>query len=192
MFDDVIKLCCRRSDLLRTPEFWQAASFEQRMSEIREAVKTATGYYPTKNMQPIREGVFKIRDDIEVPELVALGRKLKERHRIDCFQVAIDRQENEAHMLFDCNDRETGKSVNFNHTDQIFLSVTILNFLDLKGPKGTEQWPHYFVAGAYDENPMVFEKFRNRLKHAKLSKQDYQFGQYLVSLGEMECLGLPR
>ena len=57
MFDDVIKLCCRRSDLLRTPEFWQAASFEQRMSEIREAVKTATGYYPTKNMQPIREGV---------------------------------------------------------------------------------------------------------------------------------------
>jgi hypothetical protein len=95
-------------------------------------------------------------------------------------------------MLFDCNDRETGKSVNFNHTDQIFLSVTILNFLDLKGPKGTEQWPHYFVAGAYDENPMVFERFRNRLKHAKLSKQDYQFGQYLVSLGEMECLGMPR
>ena len=59
MFDDVIKLCCRQSDLLRTPEFWQAASFEQRMSEIREAVKIATGYYPTKNMQPIREGVFK-------------------------------------------------------------------------------------------------------------------------------------
>jgi hypothetical protein len=43
MFDDVIKLCCRQSDLLRTPEFWQAASFEQRMSEIREAVKIATG-----------------------------------------------------------------------------------------------------------------------------------------------------
>ena len=90
MFDDVIKLCCRQSDLLRTPEFWQAASFEQRMSEIREAVKIATGYYPTKNMQPIREGVFKIRDDIEVPELVALGRKLKER-RTCCSTVTIER-----------------------------------------------------------------------------------------------------
>ena len=43
MFDDVIKLCCRQSDLLRTPEFWQAASFEQRMSEIREAVKDSDG-----------------------------------------------------------------------------------------------------------------------------------------------------
>ena len=129
MYDSVIKFSASRKDLDRTDEFWQGDTFGSRWEDIMQNIVRVTGFAPSKNMEPIREAVFTIKEDTMLDDLKALAARIKEWYKIDCFQIAIDRSTSTAHLLFDFNIRETAKSVVIPRYQQIALSVMIRGFL---------------------------------------------------------------
>lgn len=190
MYDDVIKFRGRECDLDPTPEYWQESSYEERWQTILDAIMKARGYLPSKRMQPIREGVFKVQDSTTIDEVVAIAKKLKRWYKIDCFQVSIDRRNNTAHLLFDWNRRETGDSIFLNRSQQIAMSVKILRFLKLPRPEGTEYWHRQFLVDEYDDNPKVFSSVMDNLKHANLSKRSYRVVNDALTYLQQKCEGL--
>lgn len=190
MFDDVIKFTNRESDLDKTSEYWESESYVERRRAIFTAIEEKTGFAPSKNMQPIREGVFKVKDATTIDDVVALSRKIKEWYTIDCFQAAIDRSDNTAHLLFDWNERESAKSVYINRSEQIALSVMILRDLDLPRPEGTELWLRHFLTGEYSDNPQVFNNILDRLKRAKLGKRNFRIARDVLTYVQQMCQGV--
>ena len=158
MFDDVIKFAPCEHDLEKKAEYWQSDTFEKRNHAVLESIK---------------EGVFQVADKTTIDELVGLSKKLKDWFKLDCFQASIDRETNTAHMLFDFNEYDTGKSVHLNQSQQIVIGVTILRYLDLPRPKGAELWRRYFLAGQYADDPESFKKVLQKLKYKGFCKQDY-------------------
>lgn len=171
MFNDVIKFKRRECDLDPLPEIWMGDTFEHRKKKLFEYIKSKTGSYPSKNMKAFREGTFAVQDSTTVKELERLAKELKKLYKIDCFQASIDRETNTAHMLFDWNERESLQSVYFNHSDYKFMSVTILRFLNLPRPAGTQRWNHYFLVLEYSEHPEIYDELLDVLKHKHLGKK---------------------
>ena len=101
MYKGVINFTRRDCDLDRTPEYWQGESYSERIKTIQAVVQEKTTYLPTKKLQSVREGVFKVPSTITVEQLVDLSKALRRWYKIDCFQIAINRTDNTAHMLFD-------------------------------------------------------------------------------------------
>lgn len=190
MYDDVIKFSNRGSDLDRTEEFWQGEGYQQRLDDIMDNIVKITGFAPSKNMQPIREGVFHIQDSTTLDDLKELSRRIKEIYLIECFQIAIDRDNNTAHLLFDFNVRETAKSVVLNRSEQIVLSVMILRFLDLPRPECAEEWLGYFLKGRYADDEDVFDNWLNNIKHKKLNKNDFNIAKEMSAFVKQICRGM--
>ena len=190
MYDDVIKFSNRNSDLEKTEESWVGSSYDDRLEDIMDNIVKTTGFAPSKNMQPIREGVFLIKESTTVDDLKSLAVRINEVYLIDCFQISIDRDNNTAHMLFDFNIRDKGKSVVLNRSEQIVLSVMILRYLDLPRPDCAEEWMGYFLKGRYTDNEDVFENWLNNLKHKKLNKNDFNLAKEMSIFVKQMCKGM--
>lgn len=190
MYDDVIKFSNRNSDLEKTEEFWVGSSYDDRLEDIMDNIVKTTGFAPSKNMQPIREGVFQIKESTTVDDLKGLAVRINEVYLIDCFQISIDRDINTAHMLFDFNIRDKGKSVVLNRSEQIVLSVMILRYLDLPRPDCAEEWMGYFLKGRYTDNEDVFEDWLSNLKHKKLNKNDFNLAKEMSIFVKQMCKGM--
>lgn len=190
MYDDVIKFKSALGDLERTDESWQEESYVHRWDAIIDSIVKSTGFSPSKNMQPIREGVFQVADNTTIDELKGLSQCIKDWYKIDCFQISIDRTTNTAHLLFDFNDREKAKSVVLNRSQQIALSVMILRYLHLPRPKCSEEWVGYFLKDRFNDNPEAFQVLHDKLKHAKLGKESYALARDVLTYVEQMCKGL--
>ena len=190
MYDDVIKFSNRNTDLEKTEELWVGTGYDDRLDDIMDNIVKTTGFAPSKNMQPIREGVFQIMDSTTVDDLKDLAERIKEVYLIDCFQIAIDRDHNTAHMLFDFNIRDKGKSVVLNRSEQIVLSVMILRYLDLPRPECADEWMGYFLKGRYTDDEDVFENWLNNLKHKKLNKNDFNLAKEMSIFVKQMCQGM--
>lgn len=190
MFDEFLKFTYRDSDLEPTGESWFDDFYDARLEAIKDNVIDATGFKPSKNMQPIREGVFAIKDSTTVDDLKELAVRIKEVYIIDCFQIAIDRESNTAHMLFDFNIRDKGKSVVLNRSEHIALSVMIILDLDLPHLDNAENWMGYFLKGRFSVNESVFEDWLNNLKHKKLNKHDFNLAKEMSIFVKQMCKGM--
>lgn len=190
MYDDVIKFSNRNSDLEKAEESWVGSSYDDRLEDIMDNIVKTTGFAPSKNMQPIREGVFLIKESTTIGDLKSLAVRINEVYLIDCFQISIDRDNNTAHMLFDFNIRDKGKSVVLNRSEQIVLSVMILRYLDLPCPDCAEEWMGYFLKGRYTDNEDVFENWLNNLKHKKLNKNDFNLAKEMSIFVKQMCKGM--
>lgn len=190
MYDDVIKFSNRNSDLDKTSESWQGESYEHRLDAIMDNIVKTTGFAPSKNMQPIREGVFQINDSTTIDDLRDLSNRIKEVYLMDCFQISIDRETNTAHMLFDFNIRDTAKSVVLNRSEQIVLSVMILRYLDLPRPECAEEWLGYFLKGRFTDDEDVFDNWLDNLKHKKLNKNDFNIAKEMSIFVKQICKGM--
>lgn len=189
MYDSVIKFTCRNIDLDRTEEFWQSDSVGVRWNAIMDNIVKVTGLSASKNMQPLREGVFQIIDSTTIEEVIGLADLIRKWYKIDCFQISIDRRTNTAHMLFDFNDRETAKSVVINRSQQIALSVMVLRHLHLPRPEGSEKWLAYFLKDFFIDNPHAFTTLLEKLKHAKLGKKSYTLACDALNYIHLMCQG---
>ena len=149
MYKGVINFTRRVRDLDHTPEYWQSESYSERIKIIEAVVMDKTTYPPTKKLQSVREGVFKVPPTITVEQLVDLSKALRRWYKIDCFQIAINRTDNTAHMLFDWIDRETGQSIYYNTSESIILTVFVLRFLNLPKPENTRTWFRYDLLWEY-------------------------------------------
>lgn len=190
MYNEVIKFSNATHDLVRTEEFWQEDSFNDRWEAIMDDIVMTTGFGPSKNMQPIREGVFHVKDTTTIEELRGLARHIKEWYKIDCFQISIDRTDNVCHMLFDFNLRGQAKSVVINRSQQIALSVMILRSLHLPRPEGFEAWIGYFLKDRFSSNPDSFQLLHDKLKHAKLGKDSYMLACDVLMYVQQMCQGV--
>lgn len=96
-----------------------------REKAINAYCKKVSGRKLQKNAEPIREGVVNLNSHHTMDDLKRLATVLKEKKGIDCFQIHIHRDEGKsrddlnyhAHMIFDWQDKATGKTLKLNRAD---------------------------------------------------------------------------
>lgn len=99
-------------------EYWQSDTQEQRLADIKKLVKEKTGRRLQKVATPLREGVVVIKPTTTMEDLQNFADAIRQRWGIDCFQIAIHRDEGtkdkinyHAHMVFDFMNHTTGRSI---------------------------------------------------------------------------------
>lgn len=106
-----------KTDLTKNNEHWKAADISVREKEIRSHCRQVSGRKMMKNAEPIREAVVNLNDNHNLEDLLQLSKVLQKEKGIECFQIHIHRDEGKsreelnyhAHMLFDWQDKKTGK-----------------------------------------------------------------------------------
>jgi len=118
------------SELTKNNETWKIAEIGDRYSEIAALTKEKTGRKIQAKATPIREAVVNMREDHTMEDLKRLAADLKKEFNIEAFQIHIHRDEGytkkykskgeekgdvvlnrHAHILFDWQDKNTGKSI---------------------------------------------------------------------------------
>lgn len=106
------------SDLSVNNQSWKEDEIDNRYQQIAQLTKEKTGRSIQQKATPIREAVVNLNASHTLDDLSRLAGKLREGFGIDCFQIHIHRDEGKsrqdlnyhAHMLFDWQDKQTGKS----------------------------------------------------------------------------------
>lgn len=189
MFDDVIKLSRQDSDLpLPTVgESWIGDTFEVRRKTVLDYIESQNGFPPSSKLFFILKGVFKITPATTLESVISLTEKIREKFVIDCFQIILDREKSEATLLFDCYDRKKMVRKYLNRSEQVILSVIILQCLDLPRPEGTENWIGYFLRYEYGEDKDIFDRLFAAYEHSGLDKRSYELTRDIIEYIKLMC-----
>lgn len=106
-------------------ETWKLEEIDAREKEIRKLCKDITKRKMQKNAEPIREAVVNLNHGHSMEDLKKLAEDLHAKKGIQCFQIHIHRDEGKskeeinyhAHMLFDWQNKTTGKTFKMNRSD---------------------------------------------------------------------------
>lgn len=188
MIEDVFTISNSKSSLAQTPEFWQDATYEEKFSEATKLVAEKNGFTPRANTKMIREVSFLVKASTTVSQLRSLGCLLREKFKIDCFQISINREDSLAHMLFTWLDEE-GKCIALNWLDQTKLSVMVLRVLNLPRPQSVNMWRRYFLLDAFEEDPRIFKNQLDALYHGEAEKLNLPFLRDVMLYAEAMCKG---
>ena len=183
MIDNVFTIIHCKNGLEKTPEYWQKADFEEKFKELTDRVIQHKHFTPTARMKIIRKMSFLIKASTTIEQLLALSDKLRDKFNIDCFQIAIDRTDSMAHMLFGFID-ENGSSIYFNWLNEIRISVMILNELNLPRPKSVQMWLRYFLAYSFEHDHEIFQKQLAALEHGEIDKINLPFMRDVLHYAE--------
>jgi hypothetical protein len=141
-------------------EHWKNDSIPSRLQTIRELYFETVGQAMQPKSEPIREGVVVIKSETTMNDLRELGSKLKERFGIECFQIHIHRDEghivtedeakaakalggevikagttiinHHAHLVFDWQDKKTGRSIKLNPADTREMQTLTAQVLEME------------------------------------------------------------
>jgi chromosome segregation ATPase len=135
-----IELDYNYPDLEVNNESWELTTIEEREKEIKAHCKVTSGRKLQKNATPIREGVVNLKANHTMDDLKELAKEIKEKHKIDCFQIHIHRDEGKsredlnyhAHMVFDWQDKETGKTLKLGKASISQLQDTVAESLKME------------------------------------------------------------
>lgn len=159
MENDILKIEVAKQDLKETPEYWVSESYETMMDKLQKLIEAKTGYPPFSNTKVIREVSFKITSRTTIEQIRELLNDIENDYNISCFQIAIDRGNNTAHLLFTWIHPETALPVRFNNKTRFkLLSAYFVRRLHLEYPKDMTEWVRYFIMDAYIEDKSVFSK----------------------------------
>lgn len=112
-----------RKDLTPTNEYWESRSQSEVLAEDKRLAKKLTGRKMQAKATPIREAVVVIDEHTTMDDLKKLADAYRQTFGIDCFQIAIHRDEGHkdkqgnwkqnlhAHMVFNWFNPLTGKSI---------------------------------------------------------------------------------
>lgn len=167
-------------------EHWKTDSISFRMEAIKELYRERVGQNMQPKSEPIREGIAVIKEDTTMNELRELGHKLKERFGIECFQIHIHRDEghivteeevkaakalggktielgkpiinHHAHLVFDWQDKKTGRSIKLNPADTREMQTITAQVL------GMERGQSYSNATRLEAKE--FKAFRQKLNES--------------------------
>ena len=100
-------------------------SIDSRVKKIEKICKELSGRKLQKNAAPIREAVVNLNANHTLEDVKTLSREINRSKGIGCFQIHLHRDEGKsrselnyhAHMLFDWQDKETGKTIKLNRQD---------------------------------------------------------------------------
>lgn len=159
MENDILKIEVAKQDLKETPEYWASESYETMIGKLQKLVEAKTGYPPFRNTKVIREVSFKITSRTTLEQIRELLNDIENDYNISCFQIAIDRGNNTAHLLFTWIHPKTALPVRFNNKTRFkLLSAYFVRRLHLEYPKDMTEWGRYFIMDAYIEDKSVFSK----------------------------------
>ena len=159
MENDILKIEVAKQDLKETPEYWASESYETMIGKLQKLVEAKTGYPPFRNTKVIREVSFKITSRTTLEQIRVLLNDIENDYNISCFQIAIDRGSNTAHLLFTWIHTRTALPVRFNNKTKVkLLSAYFVRRLHLEYPKDMTEWGRYFIMDAYIEDKSVFRK----------------------------------
>jgi len=111
-----------------------------REKAINSYCKKVSGRKLQKNAEPIREAVVNLNSHHTMADLKRLATVLKEKKGIDCFQIHIHRDEGKsrdelnyhAHMIFDWQDKATGKTLKLNRADLSQIQDLVAETLEMQ------------------------------------------------------------
>lgn len=190
MIESVLTIETGTADLVRTPEFYQTASFEEKKGELLAVIFEKKKFRPFASMKIIRSISFFIKRSITLWQLQGLAGKIETKFSLSCFQISIDRQTNTAHMLCSWIDGATADCIVLNRTEQKKLSVLVLDYLDLPRPRHADMWLRYFLLNKYDSNPSVFGDQIGFLERSEYGSLSYPVLRDSLKYVEMVCKGL--
>lgn len=161
------------SDLSSNNEMWKADEIETRKKEIQKLCKDLSGRKMQKNATPIREAVVNLNSTHTMDDLKELANKLQEQKGIECFQIFIHRDEGKsredlnyhAHMLFDWQDKETGKMKRLNKIDMSQIQDLVSETLHM------ERGELRVNSNRQRLEPIEYKRQQEELKLQELQKQ---------------------
>ena len=161
-------------DLQNMGEYWQTETYAARDRYVVDCYRKARGGDPSKNMHYLREVTFAIDGSVTLDALVRLSAKIRSVFVIDCFQISIDRQASQAHMLFDFMNKDTMSIVQINQSNFTSFQVLLIRTLGLPVPEDLrDQWSYFALRSAAMEDPDIFQKILKECSHLKLNKHYY-------------------
>ena len=127
-------------ELERNNESFILERVDARTKAINSHCKIVSGRKLQKNAEPVREAVVNLNSHHTMDDLKRLATVLKEKKAIDCFQIHIHRDEGKsrdelnyhAHMIFDWQDKATGKTLKLNRADKYQIQDIVAETLRMK------------------------------------------------------------
>lgn len=189
MYDSVFKFDKDKhpTDLPVLDENWSLCSYREREKEILNFLYNLNGCLPASNLLYIKLGYFSIEPHVTLDAVRRLCDNFKAIFGFEVFQIAISRDKNLCFVLFDRIDREDGKTIYINRSQQIIMGVMVVKDLNLSRPSDTEDWLSYFVMAAYKENSNIFQELLELIKVKKFSKATYSLLRDIILLSEKRC-----
>ena len=191
MKESIILFEDAQSDLdMGLPEHWASASYEEMRNHLVTVIEQIEKFKPRSHRKLIRKGHFLIKKSTTLDSLKQLGKDIKTKYGINCFQAVINRDTNIAEMLFSWVNEETAGMYVLNQADLKKLSVLILRHLNLPRPAAANMWVRYFLTDAFEEDPEIFQRQIRELAHWGLDKESYEILHDSLSYADMVCRGL--
>lgn len=138
-----------KSELSADNHQWVRESIKDRRSFVEDRCKKLSGRKLQKNATPIREGVMNIKPDTTMDDLKELAHVLKEKYKIDVFQIYIHRDEgrvvdgemklnHHAHIVADWTDPVKGKMLRLGKQDMRDIQTITAEVLKMKRGKPSD------------------------------------------------------
>nr|WP_297934959.1 hypothetical protein [uncultured Lachnoclostridium sp.] len=188
MKESIFKVEKREDDLIRTDEYWQSSSFADMQSSLVKNLFIKKQYLPHRNMKVFRELSFLIKASVTVFKIQQLCKVIEKRFKIKCFQIAINRNESAAHLLF-LWVNEDYESVLLTEYDWKHLTVLVIRFLNLPRPASTKPLIKSFLKDAYEENNEVFRNQLELIYNNKIPGLNYSVLRDALDYAEYMCKG---
>lgn len=137
-------------DLSHDNEYWESDNQQNRLQTLKDLVKAKTGRKMQAKATPILEGVVVISPTTTMSDLKELAATLKKKFGIECFQIAIHRDEGykksdgvklnlHAHMVFDWMNHDTGKSLRTSRQDMAELQTIVADVLHMERGRSSDR-----------------------------------------------------
>jgi hypothetical protein len=145
-------------DLTKNNSSWKTQEVDDRYKEIAALTKEKTKRKIQAKATPIREAVVNLNSHHKMDDLKKLAKELEAAYGIQCFQIHIHRDEGKsetdlnyhAHMLFDWQDKETGKSFKYLRADMSKIQDLVAKSLSMvRGKKKENSVPDRLEAVEY-------------------------------------------
>ncbi|MBR0230001.1 MAG: hypothetical protein IJL94_01290 [Erysipelotrichaceae bacterium] len=186
-------------------ELWIGESFEERQRKLLDVIieknkKNNAGVegienkdlLPSPNMQYIREVIFSVDDTVTIDAIREIIPSIAQRFDIECFQIAIDRQANQAHLLFDWYSRSKGECVYLYPSKKMEFTVFLMRELKLPHTEESRQWLKRFLIEEYSHDQNIFKTLMEGLKPSHYGQHGFYIMRVLIQLGEYICKGQVR
>lgn len=169
-FDNVLRFLIGTKDLATASENWKSDTFDNRWTAANNHAYHLKGYYPSPNSRPIREGIIPIKESTTMDLLRHLSSDIRDRYGIDCFQIAIDRSNHRAKLLFDFFNRDTGRNIFINASQHKMLSAMVVRQIGLPRIFVDPSHTGYLLRERYQTDPAVFKKLLTKLNRSRLGE----------------------
>ena len=127
-------------ELSKDNESWISESIQKRRLQIEDHCKEVSGRKMQTNATPIREAVVNLESHHTMKDLQNLAQDLRAEKGIECFQIHIHRDEGKnkedlnyhAHMVFDWQNKETGKMLRLGKVDMSQIQTKVASSLQME------------------------------------------------------------